>query len=85
MRLPNATHESRAWRIRDIAPDFTLEDVWALPVCGGADEFPALIDVMVSGIDPANSGSLPSRVLWQLRDLLGKWLGLGRISVPVDR
>ena len=32
MRLPNAAHESRPWRIREIVPDFTLEDVWALPV-----------------------------------------------------
>lgn len=32
MRLPNAAQGSRPWRIRDIASDFTLEDVWALPV-----------------------------------------------------
>ena len=31
MRLPNAAHESRPWRIREIVPDFTLEDVWATP------------------------------------------------------
>ena len=35
MRLPNAAHESGPWRIREIVPDFTLEDVWALPVYGG--------------------------------------------------
>ena len=29
MRLPNAVQESHPWRIREIAPDFTLEDVWA--------------------------------------------------------
>jgi hypothetical protein len=29
MRLPNAAHESRPWRIRQTAPDSTLEDVWA--------------------------------------------------------
>ncbi len=34
MRLPNATHETHPWRIREIAPDFTVEDVWALPVYG---------------------------------------------------
>ena len=32
MRLPNAVHESSPWRIREIAPDFIVEDVWALPV-----------------------------------------------------
>ena len=48
MRVPNAVHESRPWRIREIAPDFTLEDVWALPVYGGADDFPHLLEVMAS-------------------------------------
>lgn len=45
MRLPNREHESHAWRIRDIAPDFTLEDVWALPARGGPDDFGALLEV----------------------------------------
>jgi hypothetical protein len=84
MRLPNAAHESRPWRIREIAPDFTVEDVWALPARGGAKDFRKLLEVMVS-LDPANAGSLPLRVLWRLRDRLGGWFGLGRISAPIDR
>ncbi len=45
MRLPNATHESRPWRIREIAPDFTLEDVWTLPaVSGGVEDFQTAIE-----------------------------------------
>jgi hypothetical protein len=82
IRLPNAAHESRPWRIREIAPDFTVEDVWALPVHGGAEDFQRLIDRMAS-FDPADTESIPARVLWRLRDRLGKVLGLGRISVPV--
>jgi hypothetical protein len=39
MRLPNSAHESRRWRIAEIAPDFRLEDVWALPARGGRDDF----------------------------------------------
>jgi hypothetical protein len=78
-RLPSAAHADRPWRIHEIAPDFTLEDVWALPVHGGADEFPALIDLMVSS-DPAHARSLPTRALWQLRDGLGRAFRLGRIS-----
>ena len=35
MRLPNSVHESGPWRIREIAPDFIVEDVWALPAEGG--------------------------------------------------
>ena len=34
MRLPNSAHEARPWVIGEIAPDFRLLDVWALPVQG---------------------------------------------------
>jgi hypothetical protein len=78
-RIPNSEHESRPWRIREIVPDFTLEDVWALPVEGGAGDFPKLIE-MLGSLDPAQSDS--SAFLWQLRDRLGAWFGLGRITVP---
>jgi hypothetical protein len=81
MRLPNAAHESRPWRIREIVPDFTLEDVWALPVHGGAEDFQALLEQVASS-DPANAESLPTRALWRLRDHLGSWFDLGRISAP---
>jgi hypothetical protein len=83
MRLPNAAHESCPWRIREIVPDFTLEDVWALPVHGGAEDFQALLELMVAS-DPASVGSLPTRVLWGVRDRLGSWFALGRISASVD-
>lgn len=83
MRLANAAHEAHHWRIREIAPDFTVEDVWALPVHGDAEDFQTLLEVMRS-LDPANTGSLPTRVLWRVRDRLGIWFGLGRISAPID-
>jgi hypothetical protein len=83
MRLPNAAHESHPWRIREIAPEFTLEDVWALPVHGRADEFQALIDMATSS-GPADAESAAVRVLWDIRDRLGSWFGLGRISVASD-
>ncbi len=83
MRIPNSEHESGPWRIREIVPDFTLEDVWALPAHGGAEDFPVLLELMAAA-DPANAESLPTRVLWRIRDRLGSWLDLGRISAPVD-
>jgi hypothetical protein len=83
MRLPNSAHESRPWRIREITPDFILEDVWALPTPGGAGDFQALLELMASS-DPANSSSLPTRVLWRVRDRLGSLFDLGRISTPND-
>lgn len=84
MRLPNATHESGPWRIRELVPDFTLEDVWALPVGGGAEDFEALVELMAAS-DPAAAESGPARFLWRLRDRLGRWLDLGRIAAPSDR
>lgn len=83
MRLPNAAHESGPWRVREIVPDFTLEDVWALPTPGGAEDFPALLELAMSS-DPANADSAAVRALWRLRDRLGSLLSLGRISIPSE-
>ena len=83
MRLPNAVHQAGSWRIKEIVPDFTLEDVWALPVDGDADDFPKLLELATS-LDPANASSLPARALWRIRDRLGAWFDLGRISEPDD-
>jgi hypothetical protein len=83
MRIPNAAHESRPWRIRPIVPDFVLEDVWVLPAQGGPEDFPVLLELMADS-DPANADSLPTRLLWRLRDRLGEWFDLGGISAPVD-
>jgi hypothetical protein len=83
MRLPNSAHESRPWRIREIAPDFTLEDVWALPARGGAEDFQTLLDRTVAS-DPANAKSRPTRLLWRLRDRLGSWFDLGRVSSSIE-
>ena len=83
MRLPNAVHEAGPWRIHEIVPDFTLEDAWALPVEGGPEDFPKLLELGTS-LDPANADSLPARALWRIRDRLGAWFDLGRISEPDD-
>jgi hypothetical protein len=82
-RLPNAAHEAHPWRIREIVPDFTLEDVWALPAAGGAGDFDELLE-MATSLDPARAESRASRFLWMLRDRLGEWFELGRIAVPAE-
>lgn len=84
MRIPNAEHESRPWLIREIVPDFKLEDVWALPAEGRAEDFDKALELIASG-DPATAGSPASRFLWVLRDRLGKWFNLGRITEPAGR
>ena len=74
MRLPNSEHESHAWRIGEIAPDFRLEDVWALPAHGVVGDFATLLEVMAS-LDPANGGSRATRALFSIRYRVGGWFG----------
>lgn len=83
MKLLKAEHERRPWRIHGLVPDFTLEDVWALPTQGGPDDFQALLD-LVGSFDPTATDSRPARFLWDLRDRLGAWLDLGEISTSVE-
>ncbi len=75
MRLANAAHTSRHWRIHELVPDFRLEDVWALPTPGRADEFPILVEELAAA-DPADTPSRSARALWSLRWKLGDALGL---------
>jgi len=74
MRIPNAVHESRGWVLSRIAADFDLLDVWALPVEGERDELVAFLEQM-AGLDPLQSGALPSRVLFWVRLQIGQLLG----------
>jgi hypothetical protein len=75
MRLPESAHTSRPWRIHELAPDFELEDVWALPTPGGPDDFPLLVEEFASA-DPSQSASGPVRALFALRWKAGELLGL---------
>jgi hypothetical protein len=74
MRLSNREHEVHAWRICEVAPDFRLEDVWALPAQGGAGDFASLLEVMAS-LDPADGASRATRVLFSVRYRVGGWFG----------
>ena len=87
MRIPNAVHQSRPWRIREIAPDFTVEDVWALPVYGGVSDFQKLLVVMAT-LDPTNRGSFATRMLFRLRWRLGRWFrwdDAAKLPIPGKR
>jgi hypothetical protein len=74
MRLAKTAHTSRPWRIHEIAPDFRLEDVWALPTSGGPDDFPRLVQIIASG-DPSQGSSRAARILWGIRWKVGELLG----------
>jgi hypothetical protein len=74
MRLPNAAHADRPWRIHELTPDFRLEDVWALPTPGGPDDFPRLVHGIAAG-SLAQSSSGAVRLLWAIRERVGELLG----------
>jgi len=74
MRLPKTAHSSRPWRIHELTAGFRLEDVWALPTPGGADDFPQLVQLLASG-DPSEGSSRAARALWLIRWKVGQMLG----------
>ena len=75
MRLPSEAHTSHPWRIHEVASDFRLEDVWALPTPGGPGDFPRLVEGFASS-DPLRSPSRSVRTLFEIRAKLGELLGL---------
>lgn len=74
IRLPDAEHTSRPWRIHELTPDFRVEDVWALPTPGGPDDFPRLVGRFASQ-GPTEGLAPAARALWMIRERLGQWLG----------
>jgi Protein of unknown function (DUF2867) len=74
MRLPNTAQTSRPWRIHELTRDFHLEDVWALPTPGSADDFQRLVRLIASG-DPFRSSPRSVRMLWAIRWKVGDLLG----------
>lgn len=75
-RLDADEHVSRDWRIHELARDFAVLDVWALPTPGGRDDFDDLV-ARWRTFDPART-SLVVRALFAIRWSLGRVLGLDR-------
>ena len=74
MRLPDIEHTSRPWRIHEITRDFRVEDVWALPVAGGGDDFPRLV-AQLAAADPSRAPpafpACSGRCRWKIGGMLG--------------
>jgi hypothetical protein len=84
MRLPRTAHTDRPWRIHEIACDFTLEDVWALPTPGGPDDLEWLVRQISEGIRGGVKGDGPvSRVLFTVRWKLGALLGWDKSTAGI--
>jgi hypothetical protein len=74
--LDKIQHSSRSWRIHQIAKDFRLLDVWALPTPGGPDDFGELVRLMAT-VDPGETSPVV-RALFAIRWTIGRVFGLDR-------
>lgn len=83
MRLPNAAHTRYPWRIHEVAPDFQLEDVWALPTPGGPGDFSRLVQQTAS-FDPSRSSSCAARLLFAIRWRVGELFGWDDAPTGLD-
>jgi hypothetical protein len=72
--LDTADHTARPWRIHEIAKDFRVLDVWALPTRGDQHDFPRLVRLMTT-FDPSET-SVVVRALFAIRWTLGRPFGL---------
>jgi hypothetical protein len=86
MRLPNAAHTSRPWRVHEFTGDFEVEDVWALPTPGGPDDLAQLVDMTAAGRF-AGGRDFPVifRALFALRWKLGEMFGWDEPDSGVDK
>jgi hypothetical protein len=97
-QLPTTAHTARPWRIHEIAPDFRVEDVWALPTPGGPDDFarlvrqattddPGTLDSRGRYVGDGSHGvaSRVSRALFELRWRLGDLFGWDDPDAGVGR
>ncbi|MEV5506509.1 DUF2867 domain-containing protein [Streptomyces orinoci] len=84
MRLPNATHTSRPWRIHELAPDFRVEDVWSFRTPGaGPDDFPVMLAALAAA---GGAGTQPPlvRLLFAVRWKLGALFGWDAPETGLD-
>ncbi|HET7666922.1 MAG TPA: DUF2867 domain-containing protein [Mycobacterium sp.] len=72
--IPTAEHTARPWRIHEIAKDFRVLDVWALPTPGDQNDFARLVRLMGT-FDPSET-SVVVRGLFAIRWTLGRLFGL---------
>jgi hypothetical protein len=84
MRVRNDILDSQQWRIREVLGDFPLEDLWQMPeMTGTLAEFDDLLKQVTAG-NPSRDAPAAVRFLWNARDALGRWFGLGEIAAATD-
>ncbi|WP_122816910.1 DUF2867 domain-containing protein [Nocardioides pantholopis] len=81
-RLFPAAHQVRPWLIHTVAPDFALEDVWAIETHGSDADFATLLDAFVDDDFP-DSAPAVVRALWNARWAIGRALRWDRPDAGV--
>ena len=75
MRISRDEHTSRPWRIHEFTPDFSVEDVWALPNTGaGPNDFPRYVEAMLAADFEHDASPVVSALFairWKLGGLFG--------------
>lgn len=75
MRLPNAAHTQRPWRIHRIAPDFAVLDVWSYRTPGAGPDDLATMVAAIQAAGSRDTGPSLSRLLFAVRWKLGQAFG----------
>lgn len=73
MRLPVSAHHERPWVIHGVAPDFAVEDVWAIESSDPRADLASLLDAFVDDDFP-DSAPAVVRLLWRARWVIGRVL-----------
>jgi hypothetical protein len=83
MRLPDTAYTGRSWRIHEIASDFRLEDVWALPTPGGPDDLERFAQQFTSDGGQSVGNSAVVSTLLEIRWKIGRLLGLDKSKAGI--
>jgi hypothetical protein len=75
-RLPDSEFTARHWRLHEIADDFVIEDVWAMPTFGAHDELDRLVSGFTAGT--VDESAFTYRMLFATRWAIGRVLGWDR-------
>lgn len=75
MRVAVSEHTERPWRIHELAPDFTVEDVWSFRTPGaGPDDFSVMMDALRAA-GGLNNNNAVVKALFAVRWRLGAVFG----------
>jgi len=77
-----SAHLERPWLIHGVAPDFAVEDVWALESSDPRADFASLLDAFVDDDFPDRAPAIV-RLLWQARWVIGRVLRWDRPDAGV--